>query len=154
MARVLRLARGRPGPRRVAIVAFPDVEVLDVTGPAEVFAQAAAFLAARGATPAYGVEILTSGPRPIVCSSGLRLLPDRAVGDVRDGVDTLIAAGGLGVFAALEDKALVGWLRRAARRVRRLASVCSGTFLLAEAGLLDGRRATTHWRACDALARR
>jgi transcriptional regulator GlxA family with amidase domain len=69
-------------------------------------------------------------------------------------IDTLIVAGGLGTRAAVSDPALIAWLRRAAPRVRRLASVCSGAFLLAEAGLLDGRRATTHWSSCADLARR
>jgi len=159
-ARVIPLARRRrrpsPGagrePRRIAIVAYPDFQLLDVTGPLEVFAQAARFLAAS--PPAYTIEILTSGPRPLVSSSGVRLVPDgRTVGSPA-GIDTLIVAGGPGVTAAVGDRALVAWLRRTARRVRRLASVCSGTFLLAQAGLLDGRRATTHWQVCEQLARR
>ena len=137
--------------RRIAIVAFPGVQLLDVTGPFEVFAQAAR------RTPggaAYAVDLLTTGPRPIVSSSGMKLVPDGAVGEVRRPIDTLIVAGGPGVREAMRERALVAWLRRTARRVRRLASVCTGTFLLAEAGLLDGRRATTHWRACDELATR
>ncbi|HSV06921.1 MAG TPA: GlxA family transcriptional regulator [Candidatus Binatus sp.] len=158
-ARVLPLARRRRhpspgagrGPRRIAIVAYPDFQLLDVTGPLEVFAQAARFLATS--PPAYTVEILTSGPRPLVSSSGVRLVPDgRTVGSP-GGIDTLMVAGGPGVAAAVGDRALVAWVRRTARRVRRLASVCSGTFLLARAGLLDGRRATTHWQVCDQLAR-
>jgi len=137
------------GPRRVTVVAFPDVEVLDVTGPLEVFAQAADFR--RGA---YTTDILTTGASPIVCSSGVKLVPDGTIGDGRRGVDTLVVAGGRGVMDALRDRRLLRWLARMAPRVRRLASVCSGTFLLAEAGLLDGRRVTTHWRGCDELARR
>jgi len=158
-ARILPLARRRRppsagagrGPRRIAIVAYPDFQLLDVSGPLEVFAQAARFLATS--PPAYTVEILSSGPRPLVSSSGVRLLPDgRTVGSP-GGIDTLIVAGGPGVAAAVGDRALVAWVRRAARHVGRLASVCSGTFLLAQAGLLDGRRATTHWQVCDQLAR-
>jgi len=156
-ARILPLVRRRTRSadreaRRISVVTFPDVEVLDVTGPLEVFAQAAGFL--RGRAAGYTVEILTSGARPIVCSSGVKLIPDRTIGDVQRGIDTLLVAGGRGVREAMRDRALLRWIRRAAGRVRRLASVCSGTFLLAEAGLLDGRRATTHWRACDELARR
>ena len=141
--------RADEGPRRVTVVAFPDVEVLDVTGPLEVFAQAAHFRRA-----AYTTEILTSGASPIVCSAGVKLVPDGSIGDVRGRIDTLVVAGGRGVAEAMRDRRLLRWLARMAPRVRRLASVCSGTFLLAEAGLLDGRRVTTHWRGCDELARR
>jgi len=141
--------RADGGARRVTVVAFPDVEVLDVAGPLEVFAQAAHFRRA-----AYATEILTSGASPIACSSGVKLVPDGTIGDVRGRIDTLVVAGGRGVAEAMRDRRLLRWLARMAPRVRRLASVCSGTFLLAEAGLLDGRRVTTHWRGCDELARR
>ncbi len=148
LARPSRAPRATGGPRRVAIVVFPGVQSLDVTGPHEVFAQAA------GSPPAYTVEILASEAGPIACSSGMQMLPDGTIGGVRGGIDTLIVAGGVGTPAAMGDRRLVAWLRRMAPRVRRLASVCSGTFLLAEAGLLDGRRATTHWQVCEQLARR
>src|SRR5262245_9772131 len=117
-SRVLPLARRRRPPssgagrepRRVAIVAYPDFPPLDVTGPLEVFAQAARFLGAP--PPAYAVEILTSGPRPLVSSSGVRLIPDgRTVGSP-GRIDTLMVAGGPGVAAAVGNRALVGWLRR------------------------------------------
>jgi transcriptional regulator GlxA family with amidase domain len=142
--------------RHVAVVAFSDAEVLDVTGPLEVFSQAARILGGRGAQvePAYRVEVLARRAGPIAMSSGIRLVAERAVGEVRSGIDTLLVAGGRGTEAALADELLLAWLRRMARRVRRIASVCSGTFLLAEAGLLDGRRATTHWEVCRELARR
>src|SRR5437867_9391585 len=150
-ARVLPLARRRRrlsrgagrGPRRIAIVAYPDFQLLDVTGPLEVFAQAARFVGTM--PPAYTVEILTSGPRPLVSSSGVRLVPDGRTGGASGGIDTLVVAGGPGGAAAVGDRALVGWLRRSAGRVRRLASVCRGTFLLAQAGPPRGRRATAHW---------
>jgi transcriptional regulator GlxA family with amidase domain len=83
----------------------------------------------------------------------MRLVADRALRAVR-GVDTLLVAGGVGTAAALRDAELVRWIRTMAPRVRRLGSVCSGSFLLAEAGLLDGRRATTHWAWCATLAER
>ncbi len=142
--------------RHVAVVAFPGAEVLDVTGPLEVFSQAAHILGAGGARtePAYRIEVLARRAGPIEMSSGIRLVAERAVGEVRGGLDTLLVAGGRGTAAALADELLLAWLRRMARRVRRLASVCSGTFLLAEAGVLDGRRATTHWEVCGELARR
>jgi transcriptional regulator GlxA family with amidase domain len=86
-------------------------------------------------------------------SSGLRIVPDSHVRAVRGPVDTLVVAGGEGVAEASADATLLRWLRRVASRVRRVASVCTGAFILAQAGLLDGRRATTHWASCDALAR-
>jgi transcriptional regulator GlxA family with amidase domain len=156
-ARVVPFGRRRPRaapatPRRIAVVVFRDVQILDVTGPVEVFAQATAF--AGGAVPAYDVAVVAGAPGPVVSSSGVALVPAATTAACRGTLDTLVVAGGRGVTAALRDRALVAWLRRTAPRVRRLASVCTGTFLLAEAGLLDGRRVTTHWHACDALARR
>ncbi len=147
-------------PRRIVIVAFPDVQILDVTGPSEVFSLADR--AAGGATAEYTLELVaaqsgTSGESgasgEITASSGLRLVPDRTLDACRGPIDTLVVAGGLGVPSAARDPRLTNWLRLAARRSRRVTSVCTGAFLLARAGLLDGRRATTHWNACAALAR-
>ena len=127
----------------VVIVVFDGVQGLDVLGPAEVFAAA-------------GVEVRTasSDGGPVRTSSGVLLQPDSALPTARTPIDTLVVAGGNGTPGALADRQLVAWLRRTAPRCRRVASVCSGAFLLAEAGLLDGRRATTHWSVCEALARR
>ena len=91
------------------------------------------------------------GPLP---TSSVALYPDRTIDRCKGPIDTLLVAGGLGVHAAAEDTRLVSWVRAAAARSRRVGSVCTGAFLLAEAGLLDGRRATTHWASCDELARR
>jgi len=140
--------------RHIAIVAFPDVEVLDVAGPLEVFSQAALFGRTPSGGPAYTVELLARRAGPIATSCGVRLLAERTIGAARGPIDTLLVAGGLGTEAAMQDPLLIAWLRRAARRVRRLGSVCSGSFVLAAAGLLDGRRATTHWRYCDELSAR
>ena len=143
-------------PQRVALVAFPDVQVLDVTGPLEVFARTARWLCEHGrrSDAAYTTELLATAPGTITASSGLRLGVDRTLREVRGRLDTLLVAGGIGSRAAMHDEVLLRWLRRTAPRVRRLGSVCTGAFILAEAGLLDGRRATTHWRSCAALARR
>jgi len=138
------------------MVAFPDVQILDVTGPLEVFARAARWLADAGHSGplAYEVELLAATAGTIRTSSGLRLAVDRRYGAVGERLDTLLVAGGVGTAVAMRDLALLAWLRRMAHRVRRLGSVCSGAFVLAEAGLLDGRRATTHWSVSDALAQR
>ncbi len=138
-----------PHPRRIVLVAFPGVQILDVTGPSEVFS-----LADRFAPHAYSLELLAPHGGPLTCSSGLQLVAERPLAACRGPIDTLLVAGGEGVPEAERDERLIEWLRSAARRSRRVASVCNGAFLLARAGLLDGRRASTHWAACEALARR
>jgi transcriptional regulator GlxA family with amidase domain len=135
--------------RRIVILAFEAVQALDVTGPSEVFSLA--HRAARAG--AYEIELVAPHARPITTSSGLQLAPHRGLDRCRGAIDTLVVAGGLGVVDAAREERLVSWLRLAARRSRRVASVCTGAFLLARAGLLDGRRATTHWAACAALKR-
>ena len=138
------------------MVAFPDAQIIDISGPLEVFGRAARWLTEeRGRrTPAYSVEIVASKAGPFATSSAIRLMADRSIAQVRGPIDTLMVAGGVGTTAALRDRALIEWLRGSLRRTRRLCSVCTGAFLLAEAGLLDGLRATTHWRQCDQLAAR
>jgi transcriptional regulator GlxA family with amidase domain len=137
-------------PRRVVILAFPGVQPLDVVGPAEVFSGTA--LLAPGA---YTVEVVAGEREPILArGSGYTIVPAATTAACRGPIDTLIIAGGFGVDDALKDASLVGWVRAAARRSRRITSVCSGALLLAAAGLLDGRRATTHWASCDELQRR
>jgi transcriptional regulator GlxA family with amidase domain len=142
-------------PRQVVIVAYPDVQSLDVCGPLEVFAGAQQLIEATGGSDAgYEIRIASSDGAPISSSSHLLLVPHAALADVTDDIDTLIVAGGPGHRAAAQDAALVEWLSRATGRARRTASVCTGAFVLARAGLLDGRRATTHWAFAGELARR
>lgn len=136
--------------RRIVIVAFPAVQTLDVVGPVEVFS-AADQLQGGGE---YDIEVVAAERDDLVTGSGLRLVPHRTLAGVRGPIDTLLVAGGWGVDEAQQDERLVRWLRSAAPRARRVSSVCTGAFLLARAGLLDGRRATTHWASCDELARR
>jgi transcriptional regulator GlxA family with amidase domain len=135
--------------RRVVIVAFPRVQTLDVHGPAEVFSTANQL----GGGDEYAVEVVAtrSGPLP---TSSVALYPDRTLDQCRGPIDTLVVAGGRGVQTAVHDERLLAWLKAAARRSRRVTSVCTGAFLLAEAGLLEGRRATTHWASCALLAER
>jgi transcriptional regulator GlxA family with amidase domain len=138
-------------PRRVVILAFPGVQPLDVIGPAEVFAGADQ-LAGGGA---YEVEVAARKPGPIsVRGSGYSLVPKSTTASCRGPIDTLVIAGGTGVRKAEEDAALIRWIRSAARRSRRVTSVCSGSFLLARAGLLEGKTVTTHWASTAELARR
>jgi transcriptional regulator GlxA family with amidase domain len=147
----------RPGQdlRRVALVTFPEGQTLDVTGPFEVFAAASEWLAReRPGEPAYAPEILALRAGPVRMSSGLELVATRALRDAREPIDTLVVAGGQGTPVALRERELVAWIAAAAPRARRVCSVCTGTFLLAEAGLLEGRRVTTHWNSCEPLARR
>ena len=138
------------------MLAYPDAQILDVIGPLEVFARASRSMRDRGLRrdEAYVVEIIGVRRGLFTVSSGLRLNADRAFAEVGAGIDTLMIAGGIGSERHSRDPKLLDWLRRQARSVRRLASVCTGAFFLAESGLLEGRRATTHWGACDELARR
>ncbi|HTO54620.1 MAG TPA: GlxA family transcriptional regulator [Myxococcota bacterium] len=150
----MKLIRDPHGPCRVLLVAFPNVQILDVTGPLEVFAGANRRLDTLQDrhTPRYTIEIAAREAGPLRASSGLQLVADRALRDVRGPIDTLLVAGGEGTRAAVSDHELVDFVRRAGKRARRVASICTGTFVLAEAGLLDGRRATTHWASCRSLA--
>jgi transcriptional regulator GlxA family with amidase domain len=135
--------------RRVVIVAFPGVQTLDVTGPAEVLRAAT-----RIKPPGYEVTVAATDKRPLPTST-VSLMPDARLDELARGpIDTLIVAGGTGTRAAEDDERLIAWLSEAARRSGRVTSVCTGAFLLARAGLLDGRRATTHWASCAELAAR
>ena len=137
--------------RRVLIVAFEGAQTLDVTGPAEVFAGASRVLE----RPVYEIVFAAMGGGERASSSGLPMRTrDLARIRVRRD-DTVIVAGGEedAIRGAIADGRLGAWLRRATARVRRMASVCSGAFILAAAGVLDGKRAATHWMGCDRLAR-
>ncbi|MEU1195197.1 GlxA family transcriptional regulator [Streptomyces sp. NPDC005813] len=131
--------------RTVLIVLFDDVQSLDVTGPLEVFAGAEAWHDGS-------YRVLTASPdgAPVRTSSGLTLVPDHALDDA-PAPHTLLVPGGRGTRHP--DRRLTDWLRDHGPRAERLVSVCTGAILLAEAGLLDGHRATTHWAYCDKLAR-
>lgn len=133
----------------MVVLAFDGAQVLDITGPSEVFS-----IAERLAPGSYAAELVSTGGGEVRTSGGLRLHADRALSRCRGPIDTLIVSGGVGVRDALADRRVVAWVRSAAARCRRVTSVCTGAFLLAEAGLLDGRSATTHWAACEALAQR
>jgi transcriptional regulator GlxA family with amidase domain len=166
--------------RAVLILLFSGVQSLDVTGPLEVFTGAARYRGGGGTAagpdgqadgqagdqpggradgqaggqprPAYQVSTASLGGRPVSTSSGLTLVPDADLAAIAGReVHTLIVPGGDGT--ASPDPELIGWLRAHAPAAQRIASVCTGAFLLAAAGLLSGKRATTHWAYSDALAR-
>ncbi len=180
----------RPGhPRDVAILVYPGVQSLDVTGPLEVFSGAQLLLEAGprrglgGQSPAetergggaerkggadraagadrsggvdrgYRTTIVSADGAPVTTSSGLTIVPHADIDHVPAALDTLLIAGGTGAERACAEAALLEWIAMRAQTARRVASVCTGAFLLAAAGLLDGRRATTHWAAAAELARR
>ncbi|KOG15751.1 hypothetical protein ADK34_27040 [Streptomyces viridochromogenes] len=144
-------------PRRIVLAVFDGVESLDVTGPAQVFSAASRLLGRSGR--GYTVELVGAGPAPVHCAGGVRLLADSAFADSDgEGVDTLVVPGGLRIrpdgVEAVVDPEVLTWVARVAPRVRRVVSVCAGAHTLAAAGLLAGRRATTHWATAEALAER
>ncbi|MDH1270588.1 GlxA family transcriptional regulator [Rhizobium pusense] len=138
--------------RQIEILVFPDAQVLDATGPAQVFASANELSRLVKKGPLYEILLVAEAPE-ITCNSGITLRC-RSLREDGPAPDTVIVVGGSGVNAACERPALIAWARRRVQQVRRMASVCSGAFLLAEAGLLDGRRAVTHWHRCDEFAGR
>jgi transcriptional regulator GlxA family with amidase domain len=140
--------------RRVAFVLFRGVQSLDVTGPFEVFAGGNAFRRIAGRSAEYELRLLARGAAPVATQSGFAIVPQGRLERHAGEIDTLIVPGGRGVAEALLDRSLLHAIERMARSARRVVSVCSGALLLAELGLLDGRRATTHWSRCKELAER
>ncbi len=140
--------------RRVAFLIYPDCEILDVCGPYDAFYYARRGLLGLGRAeePDYQCVILAKEAGPVQTKCGIEITATQSYHEITDGVDTLIVAGGEGFDQACNDAALVEWVRLMAPRVRRIASVCSGAFILAAAGLLRHRRVTTHWMYAELLA--
>lgn len=138
-------------PKTVGLLAYDDMQALDLAGPLDVFGGANA--CAHGAAP-YELCVIGVQARAVRAENGLSIVPEYALEDVPP-LDTLLIPGGIGARLALPGEArLLDWLRERARNTRRVVSVCTGVYVLAAAGLLDGRRVTTHWQFADDLARR
>lgn len=138
--------------KTIASLIYPDVMSLDVTGPLQVFASANVECLRQGRAPAYTLRLLAEETGPVATSAGFQLVAEQAWRDTDPAaLDTLLIPGGLGETAQCSNQPLLEWLRSAEPQVRRLGSVCSGALILAAAGLLDGRRATTHWADVAAL---
>jgi transcriptional regulator GlxA family with amidase domain len=139
-------------PKAIEVVAFDGVQLLDVMGPIQVFATANETIAKAGGSQPYKIRIVAGRTPSVTASAGIvfatEYLPLPGI-----PVDTLIAAGGPGVQAAAQESELVCWLRNRAQEARRIASVCTGAYLLGATGMLDGRCAVTHWSYCDDFAR-
>ena len=139
----------------VGILVFDDVEVLDFAGPFEVFSRTRLTpgLESRRSEDSAPFSVFTVAPRPgpIVATGGLHILPHCDF-STAPAIDVLVVPGGFGTRPLLNDELVLAWLRSTAAAAQRVTSVCTGALLLAQAGLLSGRRATTHWSALDRLA--
>src|ERR1700720_4739122 len=130
--------------RKVVIVGPPPVQILDVTGPLEVFSNA----------HDYEIQLANPGPeRTLQTNRGVVLGDATPIADVHGPIDTLVIAGGPGAESSSYDPNFIAWIAKIARQSRRVASICTGAFVLAEAGLLNGKQAVTHWNFCDRLAK-
>jgi transcriptional regulator GlxA family with amidase domain len=135
--------------KRVGILIFPDVEVLDFCGPYEVFSVTRLDETRRREEPSpFEVSLIAEGVDPVVATGGLRVIPDCTIDDCPP-LDILVVPGGWGTRKEIRNARILGWIAERGGQVETLTSVCTGSMLLGQAGLLEGRRATTHWAALD-----
>lgn len=148
-----RKARGTT--RRVVLVGAPGTQILDLVGPFQIFTRASELFAAKNPSlrPIYSVEVVsTSRGRPLVTNCGLGLIAHHTFRQVNGSIDTLLIAGGNAIEASQISDEVLKWIRDISAETRRIGSVCTGALLLAQAGLLNGKKATTHWKYCELLA--
>jgi len=139
--------------RSVVVLGYPGIQALDLVGPVEVFTGATMLLASHGRfDEGYAVTVVSSGGLPVATGTGLELVA-QPLPDPREPVDTLVLPGGGGVDAVRQNPDTIGWIQIAAEHTRRVVSVCTGSFIAAQAGLLDGCTATTHWAFAGQMAR-
>jgi transcriptional regulator GlxA family with amidase domain len=135
--------------KRVGILVFPNVEVLDFCGPFEVFSVTRVEETRRREEPSpFEVLLVAEQDGVVTATGGLRVVPDHTIATCPP-LDVLVVPGGWGVREEIAKRTLVEWIGERGRHVETLTSVCTGSMLLGHAGLLDGRRATTHWRSLD-----
>jgi transcriptional regulator GlxA family with amidase domain len=140
--------------RRVGILVFPEVEVLDFCGPFEVFSTTRLNEERRREEPSpYEVFLCAERTEPLAATGGLKVIPDHDL-ESCPPLDVLVVPGGWGTRREMDNDRLIGWIAGRAEEVATLASVCTGSLLLAKAGLLNGKRATTHWRVLEEMRRR
>ncbi len=143
------MARAKSESRLIVMLVYPRVMAMDVFGPLEAFAMANA----SSGRPLYRLTVASMDGAPVETSIGAKLQPSLAVAQIEESIDTLLVSGGYGHTDAMNDRHLLAWIREAGERARRCGSICTGAFVLAAAGLLDGKRATTHWAVAHDLAR-
>ena len=141
--------------RVIVFLAFPGSQILDITGPYQVFVRAAEIFQRphpNAKSPYQVLLVSTTKSKNVLTNCGLNLTASNTLRTIRGPVHTLLVAGGTGVEKASHEKEVLSWLRKMSPRVARLGSICTGAFLLASAGLLDGKRAVTHWKWAEELA--
>ena len=142
--------------RHVAMLIYPYCEIVDVTGPMDVFCFANIALQMAGkigpTDSVYTLSLIADQAGPVKTSSGLRIVADMGYEDITESIDTLMVAGATQIVEGLRSEKSKQWLLQMMPKVRRMVSICTGAFLLAESGLLNGRKATTHWMYCDQIA--
>jgi len=135
--------------KQVGILLFEDIEVLDFCGPFEVFSVTRLNEEKRREEPSpFNVFLVAETKKPVVTTGGMKVLPDYDL-DECPGLDVLVVPGGWGTRKEMNNERLLNWIAGRSRQVETLTSVCTGALLLGKAGLLDGKRATTHWRSLD-----
>ena len=144
--------------RRMSLLVLPDVGLASLAGPLEVFSRATKIMTGTRRSPAYRIELLTTGDVLPISGLSLSLVGGRHWTEAAEPIDTLLVLANANTAESHGepqlDPELLAWLQRQAQRVRRIASVCAGAFVLAAAGILDGKEATTHWSLADTLAAR